>query len=54
MLKFIYLKKDFVIKLLERYFIIEHCACSPNTSQECANNDGYLFIVARKKVAANN
>ena len=54
MLRFISLKKDFVIKLLERYFIIEHCACLPNTSRECANNDGYLFIVARKKVAANN
>ena len=54
MLRFIALKKDFVIKLLERYFIIEHCACLPNTSRECGNNsDGYLFIVARKKLANN-
>ena len=53
MLRSVPLKKDFVVKLLERYFIIEHCACLPNTSRECANNDGYLFKVARKKVANN-
>ena len=53
MLRFISLKKDFVIQLLERNFILEHCACLPNSSRECGNNDGYLFIVARKKVANN-